>query len=71
MRSDVRGRAAAFRHVKFLLCDDGRVTVLDDEVVLEEYSSLARALMAFGLRRGDLEVVDDADEWSGLPLRGP
>ena len=71
LRPSVRGRAAALRHVTFVLRDDGSLVVYDDERAIEEFSSFARALTAYRLRRTDLEPVDAADEWSGLPLRGP
>lgn len=60
MRESLGGRAGVFRHVTFLLRDNGTLAVLDDEKVIEEFASFARALTTFGLRRSDLEVVREA-----------
>ncbi len=60
MRESLGGRAAAYRHVTFLLRDNGTLAVLDDDRIIEEFASFARALTTFGLRRSDLEVVRDA-----------
>jgi hypothetical protein len=71
LRPTLRGRAAALRHVTFLLRDDGSLAVYDGDRIIEEFSSFARALTSYRLRRTDLEPIEVADEWSGLPLRGP
>jgi hypothetical protein len=65
------GRAAALRHVTFLLRDDGTLAVIDDGRIIQEFSSFARALKEYGLRRTDLEPAAEPNEWTGLPLRGP
>lgn len=70
LRPTGTGRAAALRNVTFLLRDDGTLAVIDEGRVIEEFSSFARALTGYGLRRTDLEPVE-ATEWTGLPLRGP
>jgi hypothetical protein len=59
LRPSVSGRAAAYRHVTFLLRDDGTLAVLDDGRVIQEFESFARALTSYGLRRTQLETVHD------------
>jgi len=56
--TNVDGRANALRRLMFVVQDDGSVAVLDEGAVVDNYPSLPRALISYGLRRTQLVPVE-------------